>query len=246
MMTEKYNRKIELFHNNENDHLGFVYVPKTGGTYLSMSFIPKRYHGEKYKISRLASSFHMPASRVVDIVGPNTPLFTMIRDPYDRACSEYYFIRRKIDDPMNHLEWNCSDPTKIDFVAKRAKTFMGLDFYYEKVLAIYKNNFKIEDYLEWYHSNPTYPVYYDIKTPKDFDVVGMTENIPQTIMMLDKMYGIKIFQGSANNNPNKKVNHPYKTGYSRKSFKKQNYLEYSFYSEGKEKYHKLISKNKIL
>jgi hypothetical protein len=245
MLTEEYKGRIKNFYKrNENEHVGFVYVPKTGGTYLSISFIPQKYHGPKYKLSKLASSFHMPASRVVDIVGNETPLFTMVRDPYDRSCSEYYFIKRRILSSIDSMHWDFSDEKKLNFVINRVESVMGSDIYSKKIYQIFKNNLNIEEYLEWYHEDPTYPWYYDIKTPKDFDIVGLTEDIPGTISLLKNIYDIDVSYGDANDNPLKKVNKPYKTKYSRRKFKKHNDVEYNLYYEGKEKYHKILSQTK--
>lgn len=244
MLESQVKQKNKNFFNNKNDYCGFVYIPKTGGTYLSMSPIPERYHGEEYRESGLGHSFHMPVSKVVKIVGEETPLFTMVRNPYDRACSEYYFIQREIRGRLKYLNWKFLDENKLEFIAKRIKTFMNSDFYYEKVVAIFKNNFTIEEYLEWYCENPSYPYYYDEKTPKEFDAVGITEDIPGTIMLLKNLYNIDIFQGHSNDNPNKIINQPYTTKYSRDAFQQQNNIEYNIYYEGKEKYYELINQTK--
>lgn len=94
----------------KNTSLAFVYVPKTSGTYLNIKSIPEeKAYVNDYRPSTLPSSFHMPTSRVQSIVGEDTPLFTVVRDPYDRTCSEYYFIKKEVDKFLSIVPWDINN-----------------------------------------------------------------------------------------------------------------------------------------
>lgn len=240
MNAEEYKQATSIY--NTVDHgdteVAFVYVPKTGGSYLSINYIPSIYK-EGYRLSKLPSSHHMSVSRVREIVSPSTPLFTMVRDPYDRACSEYYFIKRKIDASIHHLKWNFTDPRKLEFLGKRAEVIMGTPIFADKLYFILRDSFTVEDYLEWSTDHLTYPSYYDSATPKDFDIVGVTESMSQSIELLNKMYGMSAGGGDNNENADKEIGRPYVTNYPRAEFEKKNPIEYEMYYEGKKKFAEL-------
>jgi hypothetical protein len=241
MTPEEYKSATLIEHSSDNgdSKVGFVYVPKTGGTYISINSIPHKYFGKKYRESGKPGDMHMPASRVIDIVGTSTPLFTMLREPYDRTCSEYYFIKNRTDVSVSHLNWDISDIKKIKFIAKRSGNIMNSMLYYEKTYNIYANNMSVEDYLEWSSHNPTYPFYFDVRSPKQFDAVGVTEEIDKTKMLLMSMYGMSSGKGEYNKNEKKSLGDPYHTKYPRSLFKKNNPSEYELYFEGKKKFEEL-------
>lgn len=241
MTPEEYKKATTIPHvmDHGDTKVAFVYVPKTGGTFLSINPIPYKFHGEKYRPSRLPSEMHMPASRVMGIVDSSTPFFTILRDPYDRLCSEYFFIKEKAKASIDHFALDIGDPNKIDFIARKSSQIMKASIYYDKAHAIYTHNMSVEDYLEWSIDHPTYSFYYDSKTPKDFDVVGITDSLRETSELLNKMYGMTSGNGSYNNNVNKNINSSYKTDYSRNHFKKISNIEYGLYDEGRAVFEKL-------
>lgn len=249
MTPEEYKRETTIIHteNNINNSVGFVYVPKTGGTYLSMSPVPQQYYKDKkHRLSKLPSSIHMPVSKIESIVDNNVPIFTMIRDPYDRICSEYYFVKGKAKVTLDYMKgWDLEDPRKLNFLAHKTGRIMGNPDFSEKTYNIHKYNMSIEEYLEWSEDNPTYPFYYDTKTPKDFDVVGITEKMEDCIKILKEKFNLEIKGGHYNNNLKKRVGKKYKTGYSRKKFKNNNLIDYEMYYEGLEKYHMIANQTKI-
>ena len=245
MTPEEYKNitTVERIADNGDTKVAFVYVPKTGGTYLSINIVPKKYVGKTYRPSTMPGNIHMPASRVMNLVDPDTPFFTMIRDPYDRTCSEFYFIKNKTEASISHLNWNLSDQQKIKFLAQRSGQIMRSQLFYEKTHAIYSNNMTVEDYLEWSTKNPTYEFYYDKKTPSEFEVVGLTEKIEKTKELLKIIYGMSSGNGNYNNNQNKNIGQQYETKYSRKCFEKKNYIDYELYVQGKENFQKLVEKH---
>lgn len=239
-----YKEKTTISHTQPYSQtpLGFVYVPKTGGTYLSMSVIPSEY---EYDPSGSPSKIHMPASKVQSIVKEGTPMFTMLRDPYDRTCSEYYFFKSKADVSIQHFLWDVSDQRKLKVLAHFVSRITGHKAFFDKIYAIYNEDMSVEDYLEWSVDNPTYPIYYDTLTPKDFDIVGITEDIPRTIKLLKCMYDVDAGMGDYNKNDDKRVNNPYETKFSRSVFESINYVEYDIYNEAIDKFNSLCKENNI-
>jgi hypothetical protein len=229
----------------QKNPLAFVYVPKTSGTYLNIRSIPDKEYfvndfkpTNRYSESRVA---HFPASKMISIVGDKVPFFTLVRDPYDRTCSEYFFIKREVRRLFDGVPWDMKDPKKIRWVAYGAERLLGHKAFFEKVHNIYHNEMTIEDYLEWTTENPTYPIFYDVKTPKDFDLVGKSESMEETVFLLKKIYNVDCGSGEKNENKMKKVGKPYETNYLRKDFEKKNKIEYDLYQEGVDRFNKLFS-----
>lgn len=216
--------------------IGFVCIPKTGGTYLSVNSVPRGYVSNP---SESPLKVHMPASQVQSIVEEGTPIFTVIRDPYDRACSEYYFLKSKATASIKDFTWNADTKKELEPMANSVSKITGYKDFFEKTCVIYDNDMSVEDYLEWSTDNPTYPFYYDTLEPKDFDLVGIIEDMPKTISLLKSMYGINAGDGEFNANMDRPVGEPYDTQFSRSDFKSKNDIEYRLYQQGLEKFNSL-------
>lgn len=238
MDNDKYVTSTKIYHtaNNYDTKVAFVHVPKTGGTYLSIPILPQNLG---IRLSSFPGDMHLPVSKIQSLSDYSIPLFTIVRNPYDRVCSEYYFTIDKVKKITLLNCWDEDDPKKIEFIAKRAAIIMKNQQNYEKIYNIYKNKMCIEEYLEWSAYNPTYPYYYDEKTPKDFDIVGITEDMDKTIKLLEKMYDTKSGGGDYNKNNTKSVGKLYENKYSREVFKIKNKIEYDIYEEAKEKFYQL-------
>lgn len=223
----------------DSNIFGFVRVPKTGGTFLSMQTLPhiRDYVGENSKL------VHMPVSKVESLIDKGTPLFTILRDPYERSCSEYYFIKR-----MGMREYikrfGRYGAIRLDKIEELAKIDV-MNIYATRLHSIYKYDMSIEDYLEYLGDCPIYPRFFDTKTPKDFDFVGITSEMNKTLDLVKNMYGFKLGSPHFNKNDNKKVEDSYETGFSRSTFESNNPLEYELYYEGLKKFQELCKENNI-
>jgi hypothetical protein len=218
----------------EDSPLAWICIAKTGTMRLQMRRFPIGYtlEGE--------NKHHIPASILEKMVGPDVPFFTVLRDPYDRNCSEYYFIKRDGKGFYDQDVTNKKTLEALKVMANRIKAHRSI---FDKVYAIFSNDMSVEDYLEWCVDNPTYPVYLDTKKPKDLELVGITEHMDQTVDLLRIMYGIKeAGEGVYNDNKTKPVGMPYSTKYPRGEYQKTNAIEYELYYEGKEKFAELCSK----
>lgn len=241
MELNKYNLSIKVDHliNYSDTGVAFVHVPKTGGTYLSIPILPKK---NRAKQSSLPGDMHMPVSEIEKMTNNSVPLFTLMRDPYDRVCSEYFFTINRAKELTILNKWKGDDLTKIEFLAKNIAIRTKNKKVYEKIYNIYKNNMSVEDYLEWSIENPTYPHYYDTKMPCDFDLVGLTEEIEKSRQLLKIIYQTSSGGGDSNKNLAKNIKEPYKTLYSRSQFEAKNLIEYDFYQQAKEKFYKFCKK----
>lgn len=239
METQKYVVSTRIDHTADHYDTGvaFVHVPKTGGTYLSIPLVPQKFG---IRFSSLPGDMHVPVSQIEKLTTSSVPLFTIVRDPYDRVCSEYYFTINKIKELTILDKWNEADFKKVEFLARRAAIIMKNEQNYEKICNIYKHNMSVDDYLEWSAENPTYPHYYDTKTPKDFDLVGITEDMATTIKLLKVVYQTNSGGGDFNSNTLKDIGKPYDNIYSRSEFQLKNEIEYEIYNEAKQRFNKLV------
>ena len=230
----------------KKEGVAFIFVPKTGGTFLT-SWNINIFPNQKKPSEQLSQRMlHIPVSRMADYVDlSKTKLFTIVRDPYDQACSEYFDIKRRGDLAFEYLGLNRENPKSVDFIAKRAADIIGNPFFRDHINKVYLNNFSIDEYLEQRSYNCVYSYYYDFKKPKDFDCVGITEEMDKTIRLAEKILNINLGDGPNHENKNKKINQKYNFDYSRKDFEKNNQIDYELYYQGKEKFKKLCLENKI-
>ena len=219
--------------------LAFVRVPKTGGSFVSVQTLPhiRDYEGNNSNL------LHLSTSKIESLVPKNTPLFTILRDPYERSCSEYYHIKR-----MGKREYikqfGRYGTIYLDRVEELIKSEI-MTIYATRLYSIYKYNMSIEDYLEYLGDSPIYPRFFDTKTPKDFYIVGITSEMDKTIKLLKTMYSVYVGCLNFNKNDNKEVGELYKTGFSRSTFESNNPLEYELYYEGLKRFQELCKENNI-
>jgi len=240
-----------------NTSIGIVFVPKTGSTYLSLTPVPSHYYSPyslgraRLRNSKTPGSSHMTLSLIKEITNNSTPYFTVLRDPYDRAASEYYFIKRQAQNALSIFKnWDLTDPRKLEFLAHHTGKIMGISgwggftddgpstAFYDKTYNIHKYDMSVDDYLEWSVDNPTYPVYFD--DVDSFDSVGITENMSATIDLLNSLWGIKVAGGNTNDNKDKAVGKPYDCLFPRQKFYDKS-PDYEIYIKGKERFDNDIS-----
>jgi uncharacterized ubiquitin-like protein YukD len=230
---------------NLSSDIGFIYVPRTGGTFLSnweMNLFPnQKKPTSEYSLRMI----HIPVSRMIEISKKNEiKLFTVVRDPYDQACSEYFYIKNRIGVLAETLKLNTDNEKHIRVMSRSAANFTGNPHYEKHVKQIYENKLSLEDFLDQREKNCVYSFYYDTKEPKDFDCVGMTEEIDKTIVLAKKMFNVVLGNGRRNGGRNAKQKH-YETSYPRKNFEKNNLKDYELYYQGKEKFAELCSEYSI-
>jgi hypothetical protein len=225
-------------------NFGFVYVPRTGGTFLS-NWETKIFSNQKKQTSEYSlRMIHLTVSRLLEINGEDTKIFTIVRDPYDQACSEYFYIKNRVDVLCSKLKLDVKNKKHLEVIAKSAKNFTGNPHYENHVRKIFEKDLSLEEFLEQRENDCVYSFYFDIKTPKDFNFVGMTENMDTTLSLAKKIFNIELGKGNKNSGRGN-TNEPYKTGYSRKLFQEKNLNDYSLYYEGKERFEELCKQEKI-
>jgi hypothetical protein len=235
--TNNINRSPNL----KKSNLAFVYVPKTGGTFLNIPIIPGYKRLGPKNSPRMV---HMPCSKILNLTqDQNINLFTLVRDPYDLACSEYFFLKEKINYNLRYFNINAEKSVSSELASRFVAKLTGNPSYYEKLMKIYLENYSVSEYLEYIEKNPIYPYYYDVLTPKNFDCVGLTEEMDTTIKILYNMYEIEAGNGSFNKNKKKDVGKKYNFKYSRNNFLNKNKKDYEIYYEGIEKFNLLKDKN---
>lgn len=194
----------------------FIHVPKTGGAGIKRSldkFLCRDYNNE-----------HLPAS-YFDKHDHNHVFFTMIRDPYDRTCSEYFFIKRQLQDNVVDVSlW--PQETKKQF----------------SEILTYSIDYFLENFIEQNYNGSIYSHYFDSKNIKDFDFIGNISKMDESILIFNKMFNINIKKVKANINPNHQIGQPYNFKYSRNDFIKKHKKDYEIYEAGKEKFNKLKEK----
>ncbi len=194
----------------------FVHVPKTGGAGIKRSI-------DKF-LCRDDNNEHLPVS-YFDQHNHNHIFFTIIRDPYDRTCSEYFFIKRQ-------LQGNVIDVSPWPEETKKQ---------FSKILT-HSIDYFLENFIQQNYNGSIYSHYFDSKNIQDFDFVGDINNMDKSIFIFNKMFEINIKKIQGNINPKHKVGQPYNFKYSRNDFIKKYKKDYEIYEVGKEKFKRLEKK----
>lgn len=142
---------------------------------------------------------------------------TIVRDPYQAAVSDYYFIKRN----------NVKEARNESDAFHKNMIWAGAD---------------VNEYLENYVPNSRYSYFYDVHGIKDFECVGATDYMRGTIDLLNTMYSCNINHRYVNVNPNKLMEDSYDCAYPAKSFKKRNGHDYELYKKGLKVFRSLCRK----
>lgn len=203
---------------------GVLNLKSDGKCYISHKF-KFHYEGGKYCIFFNNFSQHVASSVYNNLENHDHLFYTQVRDPYDVACSLYFFLKNggeKRGEPVSIIGSNVdADHHNARLIARGAS---------------------VNEFLENMMHNQTYVHYYDDLNIKDFDCIGISSNIEKTKKLFEKIFNTKINTRITNNNPNKKINEPYNFKFTRKDFKKLNDHEYKIFYDGVEKFNNLCNK----
>lgn len=200
-----------------NNLYAFVHVPKTGGTLIKMSI--KKY----LCIDKTLNEEHTP----IDLYKKHDHdhlYMTMIRDPYDRACSEYFYIKRQVNGNSN---WNQELKNELKYI----------------------NNVSINEFLENFKNttkNGIYSYYYNSTSIEDFNFVGLVESFDKSLLLMKNMFNFNIEKNFIHFNAGNHFMKPYSFKYSKEIFKKNNQNDYEIYNKGKQYFHNLCLKYSIM
>lgn len=199
-----------------NEKIAFVHVRKTGGSLI------KTYMEDS--ICRLDKYEHYPSSFFQNHEHDHM-FFTMVRDPYDRACSEFFYSKKIL---REYHKNGMYDEVKKSF---SYILFMNIDDYLEN---FFNQNFD---------DSSVYSYYFDSKNINDFDFVGQTEEMTKTISLIKTAYGIEVPNIYKNRNPDRPKEYNFK--YSRFDFMKKHSIDYEIYGDGVKRFNELCKKHGI-
>jgi hypothetical protein len=140
----------------------------------------------------------------------------MVRDPYDRAASEYFYTKKQLIERSN----------KESKIKGQDITDAYLKNYAERMGSIYS-------------------YYFNSRALEDFDFVGNMHDMKASVELANKMFGLNIEFEEFNVNPNHEINTPYDEGYSRSDFEKENAKDYELFHRGIEKFNSLCDEYAI-
>lgn len=206
-----------------NKLYAFVHVPKTGGASI-------KYSLDQYLCKHLNVNMqHLPTSFYTNHNHDHI-YFSFIRDPYDRACSDFFYIKRQIFNQYTDVKkWDIQNKSRFRYL----------------------KNISIDEYLEnfekfnSYGSPSVYSKYFDSVKIQDFDFVGHTSDMRKSILLANSMFNITIKNKYINLNPSNVFGRPYNFKYSKEMFKKHCIEDYEIYNLGLEKFTNLCNKHNI-
>lgn len=198
----------------------FVHVLKTGGTSIKD---PIRSQLCLSAVKGSPPQQHKPTSWF-DKHSHDHIFMTMIRDPYDRAVSEYFYIQRQM---LN----------KIDDIHQWSER--------QKISHSYLTKVSLETFLEYHLPKSTYMYYFDSRNIEDFDFVGYTYDMQTSVNLANHMFNLKTRNQETNVNPEHKISTSYECKYSRNDFYKKYEQDYEVYVKGKEKFKNLCRKYNV-
>jgi hypothetical protein len=199
-------------------HPGFKDLNYMGKCYID-HFLPYHIGGASY-CSWGNFDRHICSSAYKNLGGENYLYYTQLRDPYDMACSLYFFLKRENNFSI-------------------MGTNVDADYHNYSLIS---SGASINEFLENMAHNQTYPHYYDDLDIVEFDAVGWVNNMTKTQGLLSKIFNIDVDVATLNVNPNKKMIDSYSFEFSRDIFRKMNYQEYYIYNRGIEKFQQLCHK----
>lgn len=216
------------------EEIAYVRVPKTAS--LNFNLEPRMFSGTNiyriendeesslsfddisdiaYNTNHLSSSFYKERTDL-------KYFYTQVRDPYDVACSLYFFLKR--EGPYSRI----------------VGSNIEIDEY--NSLLVY-NTDDINYYLENLIPNSNYGHYFDALNPSDFDCVGYSNDLGKTVDLLRKVFNLqKVGPTNYNTNPDRFVGEPYSFDFTKKDFMKKNELEYELYYDALNKFNNLCKK----
>lgn len=230
-----------------NKKIAFVKVPKTAGSaifqdvdinfcrglldlqyndscYIKHS-LPYHYGNTKQYCSFPDFEQSICSSAYKNLHDHDHFFYTQVRDPYDMACSLYFFLKRK------------SAETKLP--ASIIGSNVDADYHNSKLIM---GGASINEFLENMKHNQTYTHYYDFLDIEDFDCVGQSSDFEKTKNLLEVMFNINIKTHITNVNPNKNINEPYNFNFNQKMFELLNQQEYEIFNRGIKKINALVKK----
>lgn len=184
----------------------FIHVPKTGGR-LMKKYLRPPYCNDLCPESNLAP--HQPTLWFENHTHDHI-FMTMVRDPYDRAASEYFYTKKQLFERDN----------KNPKIQAQDVTDAYLRTFSFRVGSIYSH-------------------YFNSREIEEFDFVGNMHNMKDSVELANAMFGLNIQHEQFNVNPNHEINKPYDVGYSRSEFEKENAKDYEIFYRGVEKFNSL-------
>jgi hypothetical protein len=222
--------------------IAFVRVPKTGSSSILYETVPEicpgvidfSYNGSCFinhesnhiSVNSIIKKYcnfpkfnqHVSVSVYKNLHTHNHFFYTQVRDPYDIACSLYFFLK------------------KLGYGSRIMGSNVDTDFYNSQLIL---RGASINDYLENMRPNATFTHYYDELDIKNFDCVGFTNSLGKTSVILNKMFNLNIGPHVKNVNPRKELGEFYNFKFSRRQFKKLNEQEYKIFYDGLQKFESL-------
>lgn len=195
----------------KNRIINYVRVPKTGSLLLSTYLFGKT----NYIVRGL---YHLPYV-IMSKQSPPNKWITTARDPLQMYSSFYHFMYKRV-----HSDFFQTNP-------------LSYTHHNECNIELLKNKVSLEEFLIECPKGQFLPYFWLPMLPKDFDFIGITENMVESLQTFNKMFNLNIPNEYKNYNNDKSTKEPYNVNSDvEKKFKKLNFKEYELYNLAKIKF----------
>lgn len=200
--------------------LNYVRVPKTGSYLISTNL----FNDPNYIIR---GTYHLPYVVMSKFQKPYAWI-TFARDPLQMYCSFYYFMYKRVNTDgfyTNPLSYTHNNAKNIELL---------------------KNKVSLEEFLMECPPGQFLPYFWSPMTPDEFDFVGITDNMSESLAVFNKMFGSNIPNVYLNHNSSKPVTEKYQlTPDVIKKFQNINAKEFELFEQAKIKFAKLLNHTQI-